>query len=196
MVVAYPHKPTWERTYMIEEKVRLRRERAVAAFKASGIPYAVIGGNAVANWVSRIDESLVRNTRDVDVMIRREDLPALIPAMAKEGWFHNQVTGVDLFIEGEKGKPSEGIHLLFAGEKVRPTDAVEIPTMDEVEETEQFCVVSLEGLIRMKLLAFRDKDRTHIRDLIGVGLVNEFWPAKFPPPLNDRLQSIFDTPNG
>ena len=27
----------------------------------------------------------------------------------------------------------------------------------------------------MKLTSFRDKDRTHLRDLISVGLVDESW---------------------
>lgn len=129
-------------------------------------------------------------------MIRRDDLLALIPAMWKQGWIHANVRDVDLFIEGESGKPSEGIHLLFAGEKVRPDDVVATPTMDETEETEQFPVVSLEGILRMKLLANRDKDRTHIRDLIGVGLIDQSWPSRFPKPLDERLQAILDTPNG
>ena len=48
----------------------------------------------------------------------------------------------------------------------------------------------------MKLIANRDKDRTHLRDFIEVGLIDATWPAKFPPELAARLQSIFDTPGG
>ena len=53
------------------EKVRQRLLRSTAALENSGIPYAVIGGNAVAAWVSRVDEAAVRNTQDVDILIRR-----------------------------------------------------------------------------------------------------------------------------
>jgi hypothetical protein len=48
----------------------------------------------------------------------------------------------------------------------------------------------------MKLTANRDKDRTHLRDFIGVGLIDATWPAKFPPELAARLQHILDTPDG
>lgn len=103
---------------------------------------------------------------------------------------------MDLFLEGENGKPSEGLHLIFSGEKVRPTDPVPVPTVDEAQETEEFRVISLEGIVKMKLIAHRDKDRTHLRDLIGAGLIDAFWPAKYPPPLSERLQSLFDDPVG
>jgi hypothetical protein len=44
------------------EKVCERLLRATGALEKAGIPYAVIGGNAVAARVSRVDESAVRNT--------------------------------------------------------------------------------------------------------------------------------------
>ena len=50
------------------EKVRERLLRATAALEKAGVPYAVAGGNAVAVWVTRVDESAVRNTRDVDIL--------------------------------------------------------------------------------------------------------------------------------
>ena len=64
----------WERAFMAAEKVRERLMRSTAALERAGVPYAVVGGNAVAEWVGRIDEDAVRNTRDVDILIRREDL--------------------------------------------------------------------------------------------------------------------------
>ena len=65
---------SWERMIRAVEKVKERLLRAAAALERAGIPYAVIGGNAVAAWVSRVDESAVRNTRDVDILLRRADL--------------------------------------------------------------------------------------------------------------------------
>src|SRR5207248_3972302 len=64
---------SWERMIRAVEKVRERLLRASAALEKAGIPYAVIGGNAVAAWVSRVDESAVRNTPDVDLLLRRQD---------------------------------------------------------------------------------------------------------------------------
>ncbi|HKM55913.1 MAG TPA: hypothetical protein VJY33_21080, partial [Isosphaeraceae bacterium] len=54
-----------ERMVRAVEKVRDRLLRAARALEASKIPYAVVGGNAGAAWVARVDESAVRNTQDV-----------------------------------------------------------------------------------------------------------------------------------
>jgi hypothetical protein len=40
-----------------------------------------------------------------------------------------------------------------------------------------------------------DKDKVHLLDLIGVGLIDAGWPARFPPPLGERLQQLLDNPN-
>ena len=57
-------------------------------------------------------------------------------------------------------------------------------------------VLTLEALVRMKLTSYRDKDRTHLRDLIDVGLVDLSWPEKYQPELARRLQYLLDTPEG
>ncbi len=178
------------------EAVEERLLRSCRALEAGGVPYAVIGGNAVAAWVAQIDEGAVRNTRDVDILIRREDLPKVIQVMEAVGFVYANVTGVDLFIDGPKGKPSQGVHLLFAGELVRDKDTVPTPTLDEATAGPRFRLVSLEALLRMKLVSYRDKDKTHIRDLIGVGLIDHTWPDRFPPVLAERLRTILADPDG
>src|SRR5215469_15125377 len=186
----------WERALMAAEKVKERLARATRALDAAGVPYAVAGGNAVAEWVGRVDEDAVRNTRDVDLLVRREDLPAARAALEAAGFVYHHVLNVDTFIDGPDGKPSGGVHLLFAGENVRPNDAYPLPDLVESQRAVEFQVINLEALVRMKLTAWRDKDRTHLRDLIGVGLVDAAWPARLPPPLGDRLQQLLDDPNG
>jgi len=66
----------------------------------------------------------------------------------------------------------------------------------EVDQAEQFRVLSLDALVKIKLTAFRDKDRTHLRDMIDVGLLDESWPAKLPKALGTRLQQLLDDPDG
>jgi hypothetical protein len=187
---------TLERMVRAVEAVEERLLRSCRALEAGGVPYAVIGGNAVAAWVAQIDEGAVRNTRDVDILIRREDLPKVIQVMEAVGFVYANVTGVDLFIDGPKGKPSQGVHLLFAGELVRDKDTVPTPTLDEATAGPRFRLVSLEALLRMKLVSYRDKDKTHIRDLIGVGLIDDTWPDRFPPLLAERLRAILADPDG
>lgn len=187
---------TLERMERAVENVTKLLLKATAALEAGGVPHAVIGGNAVAAWVSQIDEGAVRNTRDVDILLRRSDLEAAKAAMAAAGFEHAEVAGVDLFIDGPKGKPSTSVHLIFAGEKVKPTDPVPAPDIAETFRGDKYTVVSLEGLVRMKLVANRRKDQVHIQDMIGVGLIDDTWPARFPPELADRLRHILATPDG
>src|SRR3974377_2051384 len=109
----------WERALMAAEKVKERLHRATRALDAAGVPYAVAGGNAVAEWVGRIDEDAVRNTRDVDILIRRPDFPAARACLEAVGFVYHEILDIDTFIDGPQGKPSSGIHLLYAGAEVR-----------------------------------------------------------------------------
>lgn len=178
------------------EKVKDRLRRATAALSKAGVPYAVIGGNAVAEWVGQVNEAAVRTTRDVDLLIRRDDLETAKAAMQAAGFEHHHSFTVDMFIDGPGGKPQDAVHLIFAGEKVKDRDPVAAPDVDESEAGREFQVIALEALVVMKLTSFRDKDRTHIRDLIGVRLIDATWPARLPPELAERLQQILDTPEG
>ena len=186
----------WERALMAAEKVKERLRRATRALDEAGVPYAVAGGNAVAEWVARADEGAVRNTRDVDLLVRRTDLAAARTALEGAGFVYYQLLDVDMFLDGPQGRPSEAVHILFAGEKVRPEYEHASPDLDASERAAEFQVATLQALLKMKLIAWRDKDRTHIRDLIGVGLIDVAWPARFPPPLGERLQQLLDDPNG
>jgi Uncharacterised nucleotidyltransferase len=176
-------------------KVRERLLRVTAVLNQAGIPYAVVGGHAVASWVTTVDEGAVRNTRDVDLLVRRTDLPMIIAALEQAGFVHAQVLDVTVFLDGPDAKPSESIHLLFAGEKVREEYPLPSPNLSTVDDPAGFRVITLEALVHMKLLSNRDKDRTHVRDLIAVGLINRSWLAALPPVLAERLQGILDTPD-
>ena len=178
------------------EKVRERLLRAAAALDAAGVPYAVTGGNAVATWVSRIDEAAVRNTRDVDVLIRRADFEQVREALEAVGFVHRHSAGIDMFLDGRTASARDALHVLFAGEKVRPEYALPAADVSESEQAAGYRVVSLDALVRMKLTSFRDRDRTHVRDLIELGLVDATWLDRVASPLKTRLQSLLDTPEG
>jgi hypothetical protein len=185
----------WERTAIAVEKVKDRLRRAATALRQAGVPYAVVDGNAVAEWVGRADEAAVRNTRDVDILIRRSDLEAAKAALEAGGFVYRHVMGVDLFLDGPAGRPKDAVHIVFAGERVRPSYVSAAPDVTDSEPAAQFHVVSLEALVQMKLNSFRLKDRVHLLDLIGVGLVDATWPARLPPELSVRLQQLLDNPD-
>ncbi len=104
------------------ERVRERMHRAASALEEAGIPYAVIGGNAVAAHVGRVDESAVRNTQDVDILLKRTDLEAAKVALARAGFVYRHVKGIDMFLDGPKAKARDAVHIIFAGERVRSVD--------------------------------------------------------------------------
>jgi hypothetical protein len=186
----------WERALMAAERVKERLRRATKALESASVAYAVVGGNAVAEWVARIDDEAVRNTRDVDILVRRVDFAAAQAALEAAGFIYHHLLDVEVFIDGPQGKPSAGVHLSFAGEKVRPEDEHACPDLGESERAAEFQVVALPALIRMKLMSWRLKDRVHLLDLIHVGLIDATWPARMPPPLAERLQQLLDNPNG
>jgi len=177
-------------------KVRDRLLRATAALNQTGVPYAVVGGNAVASWVATVDEGAVRNTPDIDLLVRRGDLGTVSNAFERAGFVREEVLDVVMFRDGAQGKPSEAVHLLFAGEKARPDHLLPAPEIQTVSDPANFPVIALESLILMKLMSNRDKDRTHLRDMIGVRLIDRSWLTKLPPELADRLKQILDTPDG
>lgn len=186
---------SWARMIRAVEKVKERLVRAAAALEKAAVPYAVVGGNAVAAWVSRVDEAAVRNTRDVDILLRRADLDAATAALASAGFVHRHAAGVDMFLDGLGGKARDAVHVVFAGEKVRPDYSLTAPDVSEAEQTPTFRLVSLEALVRMKLTSCRDRDKVHLRDLISVGLVDATWCARVPAELAARLREIVDRPD-
>ncbi len=99
---------------------------ATAVLKSAGIPYAVAGGNAVAAWVSSVDEAAVRNTRDVDILVRRSDFPAIQQALESAGFIYRRVAGVDAFLDAPGSKVRDAVHIIFTGERVRRTSRRQI----------------------------------------------------------------------
>ncbi|VTT96673.1 Uncharacterized protein OS=Planctomyces brasiliensis (strain ATCC 49424 / DSM 5305 / JCM 21570 / NBRC 103401 / IFAM 1448) GN=Plabr_2334 PE=4 SV=1: NTP_transf_5 [Gemmataceae bacterium] len=186
----------WERVALAVEQVRDRLQRTTAALTSAGVPYAVIGGNAVAEWVGRTDPAAVRNTQDVDILLRRADFDAAKAAMEAAGFVYRHAASIDMFLDGPGAKARDAVHVLFANEKVRDDYALPTPDVTESEPGGTFRVLALEALVRMKLTSNRRKDQVHLQDFLDVGLIDASWPARFPPELAARLQHLIDTPDG
>lgn len=178
------------------KKVRERLLRATAALEQAGVPYAVIGGNAVAAWVARVDESAVRNTPDVDLLLRREDYETAAIALNAVGFIRTFCDGREVYLDGPKATARDVVHVVFATEKACRNDLVPAPDVADSEPSESFRILSLEPLVRMKLSTFRNKDCMHIRDLLDVGLLDATWCDRLPAELAARLQQLIDTPGG
>jgi hypothetical protein len=187
---------SWERMSNAVENVRRRLLRAAHALEDAHVPYAVAGGNAIAAWVSRVDEAAVRNTQDVDIVLRRADLAAAREALERAGFVYRHAASIDMFLDGPDAKARDAVYIVFAAEKVRADYAAPVPDVSEAEETETFRLLSLDALVRMKLTSFRDKDRVHLRDLMDVGLVDASWLGRVAAALRTRLQELLDNPEG
>ena len=139
-----------------------------------------------------MDKEAVRNTKDVDLLVRRDDFPRVVDVLQSIGFIHQNVSGVDLFLDGPEGSVRSAIHIVFAGEKVRPDYPLPTPDVAEAEAGPDFPVPTLDALVRMKLTSFRLKDKVHLLDLLDVGLIDESWCGRFPPEIAARLEELIE----
>src|SRR5262245_11357480 len=126
-----------ERAWMAVEKVRERLLRSTSALDRHGVPYAVVGGHAVAAWVSRVDVDAVRNTVDVDIILQRADLTRAARALGEAGFDPAEVSGICMFLEREDPNPKRGVHVVFAGERLREHDLLPAPDLSRSHKAQE-----------------------------------------------------------
>ncbi len=189
--IVLPAAGPWEKYLMALDDVTQRLERIASALDNAGVEFALVGGQAVALWVATKDPAAVRTTKDVDILLRRQDLPTARAAASAAGFDYFEVMGVGMFLERSDPNPRKAVHLLWAGERVRPDCPLASPRVEERESLAPLKpVVSLAGLVRMKLMANRDQDRVHLRDMIEVGLIQREQVAALPPELATVLDAL------
>ncbi len=176
---------------MAVDRVEERLRRAAAALDEAGIKYAVIGGNAVAAWVARVDPGATRSTKDVDLLVDESDLPRIENVLVEAGFVREDVIGVTLFRDPDEPSVRASIHLVWAQQKVRPQYNLPAPLVEEsVRDPQGFNVIDLPALVRMKLTSFRRIDQVHIEDMLSVGLIDETVVSGLPDELRQRLNEI------
>lgn len=181
----------WEKYIMALDAVTERLQKITGALEGASVPFALAGGQAVALWVATKDPGAVRTTKDVDLILRRDDLPRARAAALAAGMDYFEVMGVGMFLDQADPNPRRAVHLLWAGEKVRPEYPLPSPGVEERHVLAPGKpVVTLAGLVTMKLMANRDQDRVHLRDLIDVGLVGRDLLSTLPPELAGRLDAL------
>jgi hypothetical protein len=176
----------WEAYAMSLDDVTRRLRRITAALAEKSVPYAVVGGQAVAIWVATREPAAVRTTKDVDLLIRRDDLPHARAAALSVEMDYFEVLGVGMFLERSDPNPRNAVHLVWAGERVRPEYQLPSPSVEQRQDISGIQAVSLPGLVLMKLLS----NRVHLRDMIDVGLVGRELLEGLPPPLTERLDAL------
>jgi hypothetical protein len=181
----------WKRYTMALEDVADRLQRITSAFRAGNVSYSLVGGQAVALWVATKDPAAVRTTKDVDVLLPRDGLPNARAAARTVEMDYFETMGVGMFLDRRDPNPRHAVHIVWAGELVRPGDTVAAPTVtDQTTLPGDHVVVSLVKLLEMKLMANREQDRLHLRDMIDVGLVDRPMLDDLPSELASRLATL------
>jgi hypothetical protein len=143
------------------------------------------------NKVDQLFEVAARLTRDIDVAIDRADLDAIVEATRPFGFRYRHAAGVDMLVDAEAPKAHSAVHLLFIREKVRKEYDEPVPAFSPAVQYENgISIISIADLVKMKLTSFRLKDRVHIQDLDGVGLITAEIEAELSPLLKARLQEV------
>jgi hypothetical protein len=186
----------WERIDRALEKVRDRLRRVTRALNEANIPYAVVGGVAVQHWVAQVDESVMRNTQDVDIILNESDLNRAIAALEPHGFIFRRSAGVSMFLDGPGAKARDAVLVVFAGKKVRDEYPESVPEIDKYELMEEARTLPFEQLVQMKLTSFRRKDQVHLLDMISIGMLDESWLERIAVSLRPRLEELLNDPDG
>jgi hypothetical protein len=161
-----------------------------------GIPYELIGGLAVLVHVEEANPELTTLTRDVDLMIRREDLGRIKQAAGAHGFRFRHTAGIDMLMYGKTDSARNAVHLIFSGELVRPNQAAPNPPIAPEKKWihgGEVMLIPVADLVRMKLSSYRLKDQVHIKSMDAAGLITAEVEAKLPTDLSARLQHVRET---
>jgi hypothetical protein len=163
------------------------------AFSSAGLDYRVVGGLATYLYVEEAEPDAGRLTKDIDIVVRREDLEKIAKAVEPFGLQYRHVAGVDMLVQ--KGQPSarRAVHMVFTGEKVRQEYLLPVPEMGPGSTIKGVRLVPVADLIRMKLTSFRLKDQMHLKDLDEVAVITPDIKAGLPEPFLERLAQVRGT---
>ncbi len=160
------------------------------AFSSAGLDYRVIGGLATYLYVEERDPDAGRLTRDIDIVVRREDLDAIARAVRPFGLEYRHVAGMDMLLQAGQPSGRRAVHMVFSGEKVLETYSEAVPTFGGVKVLQGIRLVPVADLVRMKLTSFRLKDQVHLKDLDEAGVISDAVVASLPADLRGRLREV------
>lgn len=153
-------------------------------------------GLAVFLHVENADSTHSSLTRDIDILILRDDLARVVAIAEEHGFRFRHSAGLDTLLYGETSSARNAIHLLFTGEKVKAAQLEAHPTIRPVRvgiHGQDFLVIPVRDLLRMKLSSNRDKDRVHIRGMDAAGIITEEVEQGLSEDLRSRLRHIRET---
>ena len=159
-------------------------------FSSAGLEYRLIGGLAAYLYVEEVEPDAGRLTKDIDIVVRRDDLERIAKAAEPFGLRHRHVAGVDMLVQADQPSARRAIHLVFTGEKVRPDYHEPTPELGPYRQIRGLRLIPVPDLVRMKLTSFRAKDEAHLKDLDEAGVITPDVEAGLSPMLAERLAQV------
>jgi len=173
----------------VEQLFDLAR-RIEQAFASAGLEYRVVGGLAAYLYVEESEPDAGRLTKDIDIVVRREDLEKISRAVAPFGLEYRHAAGVDVLVQVGEPSARRGIQLVFSGEKVRQEYPEPAPELGPCRTVQGIRLIPLADLVRMKLTSFRLKDQVHLKDLDEAGLITPEIEGGLSTMLRERLALV------
>lgn len=166
-------------------------ERILAVLREAKVPFEVVGGVAVNAHVDGVRRSRSFVTRDIDLLVERNDLDKIVAAAESAGYNGRRIFGGFMLIRPQQD-PEEAVHLWFVGERPRSTHPTPNPPINPEEKQLPEIEVSIpvarvRELVQMKLNSFCPKDETHLEILDKCGLITPAMESELPPVLRERL---------
>src|SRR5450432_2791581 len=100
-------------------------------FSAAALEYRIVGGLATYLYVEEAAPDAGRLTKDIDIVVRREDLEKIAEAAESFGFRYRHTEGTDLLVRAAEPTVRREVHLVFAGEMVRPDYPEPVPDLGE-----------------------------------------------------------------
>ncbi len=167
-------------------KIEQRLDRTASALNNGNVDYAVIGGNAVGAWLKTKGAGI--QTRDVDILLRRNDTALAAKALSVEGFVRRDMGSHTMFMDGPKAR--DAVRVVFAGEKYDKDSLEPAPPVEEYEIIDGARVIALSALVRMKLTAGRSKDLGHLIELLKAGVIDPSKVENLPESLKGRWEKV------
>jgi hypothetical protein len=165
-------------------------ENITKTLHAAGVRFEIVGGVAVNVHIFSLQRSRSFVTRDIDILVNRNDLQRITTAAEGLGYRAKKMMGGYTLIRPDQDL-AEAIHLIFAGEKSKSTQVSPHPVLHP-ENKQLFDitipVAPLVDLIQMKLNSLRPKDIIHLETLDDVGLITPVIERELSPVLQERLK--------
>ena len=165
-------------------------ERLLKVLQDADVNFEVVGGVAINAHILPLHRSRSFVTRDIDVLVRRNDLDRVAKAAEPLGYRARKMMGGYALIRPEQDL-AEAVHLLFVGEKSKSNQPFPHPEL-RPEEKHLFGlsvpVAPLADLLHMKLNSLRPKDLIHLETLDDAGLITPALERGLPQALQERLK--------